>query len=280
MRQATHNPGRRPARAFTLVELLVVIGIIMILLTILVPLATRIQSSARSADAAAQLNAIRGAIEAYHNTFGSYPGPLPNTGVGISGIPAITGSENLALGLFGGLYRQGGTINYDRERVGGGVRSLTSGIDAENKTYTSFVDNWVQHLGPKDQWGQYGTAVPELRDRHWELPILYLRAKRGATGVAADDAVANAQYSLNQISAYVSHTFNRHDSSGRFGLRDLGGSGETLSATLPNNFIPYIRNPVNFNEPRAKDTFILISVGQDRLYGTADDITSFGSVMP
>jgi hypothetical protein len=32
--------------------------------------------------------------------------------------------------------------------------------------------------------------------------------------------------------------------------------------------------------PRKKDAFILISAGLDRVYGTADDITSFGSVLP
>lgn len=32
--------------------------------------------------------------------------------------------------------------------------------------------------------------------------------------------------------------------------------------------------------PRAKDTFILISAGADRIYGTIDDVASFGSVLP
>jgi prepilin-type N-terminal cleavage/methylation domain-containing protein len=34
------------------------------------------------------------------------------------------------------------------------------------------------------------------------------------------------------------------------------------------------------NTPRAKDRFILISPGLDRVYGTADDICSFGDVLP
>ena len=32
--------------------------------------------------------------------------------------------------------------------------------------------------------------------------------------------------------------------------------------------------------PRSKDSFILISPGSDRIYGTADDIVSFGPVGP
>ncbi len=31
---------------------------------------------------------------------------------------------------------------------------------------------------------------------------------------------------------------------------------------------------------RSKDTYILISAGPDRVYGTADDICSFGTVAP
>ena len=33
-------------------------------------------------------------------------------------------------------------------------------------------------------------------------------------------------------------------------------------------------------QPRQKDSYILISPGADRVYGTADDITNFGDVLP
>jgi hypothetical protein len=32
--------------------------------------------------------------------------------------------------------------------------------------------------------------------------------------------------------------------------------------------------------PRQKDGYILISAGPDRVYGTTDDVTNFGSVAP
>ena len=31
---------------------------------------------------------------------------------------------------------------------------------------------------------------------------------------------------------------------------------------------------------RKKDSYVLVSAGKDRIYGTADDITNFGSVLP
>ena len=54
----------------------------------------------------------------------------------------------------------------------------------------------------------------------------------------------------------------------------------------PGNLADYLKNPGNpgvsndFGNPRVKDTFILISAGRDGIYGTQDDITSFGGVIP
>jgi hypothetical protein len=62
----------------------------------------------------------------------------------------------------------------------------------------------------------------------------------------------------------------------------------------PYDAFPYFYNPnasagagtigqaviQNVAQARNQDGFILISAGEDRTYGTADDITSFGSVLP
>lgn len=289
MQERSHlsRPRCNRARGFTVVELLVVIGIILVLLSILVPLATKIQNAGRSATVSAQINAIRSAVEAYHGTFNAYPGPLPNDGTrvnGITGTVNVTGSENLVLGLYGGLERSGSNIVYNANLIGTGPRYL--GPNAANaKTYQAFMDNWPYHLPEKQDvsnsgWALYGTNVPEFMDRHWFRPIMYLRAKRGAAGVAADNATDDAQYSRNQISAYTRTAwgdYNRH-SSGKYGLDTL--DTDPVSAKYPASFRPYVRNPSNPAEPRAKDTYILIAVGPDGLYGTIDDITSFGSVIP
>src|SRR5258705_12013029 len=66
----------RSAAAFTLVELLVVIFIIGVLISILVPMVSSIRRKAQAADSLAQIAVLRGAIEAYQQTYGAYPGPL------------------------------------------------------------------------------------------------------------------------------------------------------------------------------------------------------------
>jgi hypothetical protein len=85
----------------------------------------------------------------------------------------------------------------------------------------------------------------------------------------------------------------------RAGIGDpaQGGSGDPLSSgkdrsgqLLVNWAIAYFRDPSlntpannvsnETGTPRSKDSFILISAGPDRLFGTADDLTTFGSVIP
>jgi len=58
--------------------------------------------------------------------------------------------------------------------------------------------------------------------------------------------------------------------------------------TFPYDGFAYLRDPSTpldavdnlNNTPRRKDTFILISPGADRVYGTSDDICNFGDVLP
>jgi type II secretory pathway pseudopilin PulG len=112
-------------RAFTTIELLVVIGIIVALIGILIPVVGKVRESAKATDTAAWVQQLGGAIEAYHSDFRAYPGPLHNdkirspaasqdvvitTVTGFApatanggNVDKITMSENLVLGLAGGL---------------------------------------------------------------------------------------------------------------------------------------------------------------------------------
>src|SRR5687767_4850748 len=125
--------GRQRRRAFTLVELLVVIGIIAVLAGILIPVIGRVRQQAYAANTQAQITALLGVIQAYEGDFKAYPGPLSNMQVNqtMAGVAPgfvladgtedqITMSENLVLGLAGGLRRTGATIAYDGKAVGNG----------------------------------------------------------------------------------------------------------------------------------------------------------------
>src|SRR5687767_306848 len=111
--------NRRPPncrRAFTLMELLVVIGILAFLLTLLLPVMNKVRQKGYSTNTSAQINALRAGCEAYFQTFQAYPGPLSDAET-YGGANNPTMSENLVLGLLGGHNANG---TYQATQVGRG----------------------------------------------------------------------------------------------------------------------------------------------------------------
>ena len=324
--------------AFSLVELMVVILIIGILVGILIPVVTKVRTKGYAASTLAQLNAIRSAMEAYQGTFSAYPGPIPDhfmylVDPGTPPLPAgliaagsgarMTMGENGVLGLMGGLRDDSGTITYHPEDVGVGPRNLHASNPGQHSPfYTNTRDltkDFFMDVG-KNSPSCFDTNIPEFVDRFTEpLPILYLRARRGARGVMSDMKNYNAvnppdllQYDLRQYAGYISD-FNGGTPSGAIviggkyqagngkdpksssnpkanqGLWDLGdarGMTDQFDANNANYAIPYFKHP-SLNPPgtqnidgtpRSKDGFILISAGADRIFGTSDDLTTFGNV--
>jgi prepilin-type N-terminal cleavage/methylation domain-containing protein len=337
-----HPRSANPA-AFTLVELLVVILIIGILIGILIPVVTKIKIAGQKADSLAQLNAIRGAIEAYHGTYNAYPGPVPDiqmfqvpTGTNMAPFPSnipgnlpnahMTASENLVLGLMGGLSVNAGVVQYNYADVGSGPRSLNQNSPGQHQPfYTSSKDLSKGFF--TDSGGRtpcYDSDIPEFQDRFPDpLPVLYLRAKKGAPGVVSDGQYFNAmtaaqlyQYDVRQYYWYIADCSSEPPSTGltlggkkqsavdpknggEMGLWKLAAkdphaqtipppSESPFHEKLPNYAILYLNNFAisppgtqhNLATPRSKDSFILISPGPDRIYGTNDDVTTFGTPGP
>ncbi|MGN6726721.1 MAG: type II secretion system protein, partial [Tepidisphaeraceae bacterium] len=77
-----NTPHARPQSArrsgFTLVELLIVIGIIAILVGILLPVAGRVRVAAKRTQTLATMSKIEQACEQYYSAFGAYPGTFDN----------------------------------------------------------------------------------------------------------------------------------------------------------------------------------------------------------
>jgi prepilin-type N-terminal cleavage/methylation domain-containing protein len=231
---------RRSASGFTLVELLVVIGIIVVLITILLPVVHKIRIAAQVADTKSFVSELTSAIERYQQDFKAYPGPLKNdemdlgdtsitylpTGFASFGYPItlptgydcstqtpaqlaknFTMSENLVLGLLGGLHidttsTSGNEIlDYDPSAVGGGPTGLSTFASANNSRHAPYLDSkqlsWT--TGANGKTGHFHDAggdandsvIPCFLDRFTDpMPILYMRAKVGANPAAG--AVSSA----------------------------------------------------------------------------------------
>jgi len=245
--------------AFTLVELLIVIGIIVLLIGILIPTVSRVRISAQEAASKAQIAALTSSIQAYFNDHRAYPGPLDDRLLGNPNADAsdfagpggdflveagvnnaqqtsfdttqgnlytkITGTENLTLGLLGGLRLNSGSaagalqLVYDPAEVGKGPASLNP---AAPKRYVAAGEardlSWRDVAGKKT--GKYqddsapadDTLIPEFVDRFASpMPLLYLRARRGAPGVINANFNSSGpylQYNLLHIQGYTKRQSN------------------------------------------------------------------------
>ena len=290
--------GSRVA-GFTLIELLVVIGIIVVLMGILIPVAAHVRKSAYVASTQSQLLVIQSGIEAYRQVFESYPGPLADaqtqggatplmvTDAGGPGVKAvITGTENLALGILGGLTpvvpaTVPPTFKFDPTLVGGGPSSLNP---LKAQRYQSFVDpvaagldtvksgnSWLPwkntaHSNVSVPAAYTDTAIPEFIDRFPDaLPILYIRTRVGATNVVPGfPGAGSSAYDPALLYPYP------------FALAVTNPNGVKPNTSDFPTAQSYFGSLANFNVPRQKDGYMLISAGADRIYGTVDDLTNTG----
>jgi prepilin-type N-terminal cleavage/methylation domain-containing protein len=265
-------------RGFTLIELMVTIGLILVLLGILLPVVRKVRTSGNIASTQNVLSQLTTAINQYYADFHSYPGPFTNdqiegntylnptlqtntvetydpvagygTPVKMNILAAglftsaqnITSSENLVLGLLGGLRLNstaGANLNdpvFSPSEVGQGPLSLNPANPRRYGAYLSSTSMllWCSNVGGQaiqssqmpgsiatltnftDQSGVAQASdcmIPEFVDTFPNpMPILYLRARTGAKGIISDGVmkdfintanVAEYQYDLRQISAYT-----------------------------------------------------------------------------
>ena len=210
------HPARR--RGFTLIELLVTLGIIVLLISILLPVVSRVRKTAQKASVEAELQSISSAIEQYQQTYGAYPGPLSDgqlyqfkdqpagTPSGVAcytgtqqinpNMTNVTGTENLVLAMMGGIkpIATAPFVAFDAALIGAGPRTLNA---ANPKRNPPLLDNKIPLTSGYASGPNYGkyrdnagvaadSEIPEILDLFPSpMPILYLRAKVGAGGVVS-----------------------------------------------------------------------------------------------
>jgi prepilin-type N-terminal cleavage/methylation domain-containing protein len=314
--------NRRLARGFTLVELLVVIGIIVVLIGILVPTISKVRTRAYATNTAAQIQLLSGSIQQYFNVFNAYPGALDDNdpqmehGTGATPANKFTSSELLVMALCGGAQPQvtGGkvTINFVGADLNSGLGPMTlhDPTIMTNKRYNAFVDvgaggvdpvkdvtagtvTWFawtnsRHANVMWQSNFHDGAAPEFVDRFPDaMPILYIRAKPGATGTVgkgpnqpnsgwAPTGVPFA-YDLTLLQPYqnfpaTAGAVPTSPAPASIQYKDFKDPAYYFAEPADQNTVP-LTNLI----ARQKSGYMLISAGIDRIYETADDITNAGA---
>jgi prepilin-type N-terminal cleavage/methylation domain-containing protein len=312
-----HRPRSR--NAFTLLEMLVVIGIITLLTAILIPVVSQVRMRGFVAQTQGEMQRIMIACQAYYHDFNAYPGPLGNNQIAgsasyvTSGItvdsnakPAptafdpvapITSSENLTLGLLGLLspYPTGPSqpfppiylppppkhdvlslvywrpVSYhyldflpDEIPTASGSDYFAYGPTSGGSYQTDYNPNPVPPPNNLPEMVS-DSSVPEFMDHiPTPMPILYVRAIPGATGVVDDGKQPTpAPYNFKQLAPYGFLNIK---------VADYAPPTGVTEPAYAVGWYTYFMNPSVIGQPRGKDAFILICAGPDRLFGTKDDI--------
>ncbi len=288
-------------KAFTLVELLTVIGIISLLLSLALPALNEARVRARVVGDKASLNSIDVAVEAFASDMGYYPESNLRTNrltlemaMGDGGeAPADQGAHRLVESLVGLDYL--GFEKHNYYDVAGENVSEPEGTPIdwdgnETKRWGPYVQldsiaiGTMQEAHPDSHWFA-GVPDPEddpisnpnpvfvdTLDRHAPKAILYYRARASKHLLYDIYDWQDNEYITMDADATSAELFHPNfsdptDTEGfyRFIWDTRTGMGTT--------------EDIRFDSPSArpyrKDSFILINAGRDNQYGTVDDICNF-----
>lgn len=294
----TVNQARKK-RAFTIVELLTVMSIIVILIGLMVPALNKVRRYARDVQQKAQFNAINAAVELFNNEFDGYPTSNALDGDG----QAYCGSMKLCEALMGQDllgFHTNSTFRRNGMDAAGTLPLYPPNIDAMSPTLRD--NNLKARKGPflhaenANAWRLqdiYDNSVGSFLPTTFVLCDVYARQMRNGkkTGMPilyykADTANSfhdpNVASSMSATSSQ-GNIYNYYDNQSLIQLGKPWQASGTTGTSANHKMVDPIRFYRNTQStqittttrPFRADTFILISAGWDAEYGTADDICNF-----
>ncbi len=299
----------RMAAAFTIVELLTVMSIIVILMGMLMPALTRVRRYALDVRQHAQFHAIDVAMELYNNELEGYPDSDEEDGDGADYCGAMKLAEAMMgqdlLGfhprsLFNSDGRDGADVEefYPLDPAKGGSMPLDeyrANLKERKGPYLQLETANAYRLKNIFGVGNAVSASASFEEERFALCDVYRRVTlRDDPADTADDVVAGKRVGMpilyykanvsnmlhietdaaNSIYNYIdNHEFidikPPWDSTGSYEHELHKDDGENFYINTKNEQI------YTTDRPHRSDSYILISAGFDGEYGTADDIYNF-----
>ena len=280
---------------FTLVELLVTLGIVALLAGLLVPALNVVRNTARDAKQRAQFSTIDLGLSAFKNDYGDYPfsdrfshGTL---------VEDYSGAQKLAEALLGwdllgfhpnsawrsdGLDENGGTLTYDpaQTRDGDGVPDT---LDERKDPYLELASASVFKLGDTAQYdGLFANTAPLAPNTFVLCDVFGAINVKLANGKTVKAGAPILYYRANTSEKVIGGIYDVLDNQAIVMAKQQADGIEHKLGRDNNQyefFYDYIRDPKISARvwPYRPDSYILISAGADGLYGTGDDIRNFGN---
>ncbi|MGI9015429.1 MAG: hypothetical protein ACR2GY_14445 [Phycisphaerales bacterium] len=200
--QSLSNTSSRTG--FTLVELLLVIGIIVLLIGILLPALAAVNKAAKRTETSSILNDFSKACDLFFQQHGFNPGIIPDEvlfsdAAANGGAPQISGTEAAILHLMGGYVREEdvGTARFNGSEFSGpdwqlisltrpsgafnvkvNVNEIGNGPTIDGKRYDAYFNPGKEELRVvRGQAGEGNVQLPDLVDS-WGNPVIYIRRAR------------------------------------------------------------------------------------------------------
>ncbi len=282
--------------AFTIVELLTVMSIIIILMGLLAPAMNRVRRFARRVSQKNQFHSIEVALELFRSEFDGYPDSGPLDGSTPAGGVPYCGAMKLAEAMMGqdllgfnpdSRFRSDGTID--------GTPATQLYVPTTEKQRKEYIYLPLEQANAYRLKDIYTNAEPPFESDRFVLCDVYTRTVNlnagGRIGMPILYYKANTSLDYHDVTdAFNSrniYKFQDNDQLVQLGMPWNPGKAHPMASTgtTPENVAadPKIFYQETWNEkitppamkPYRADSFILMSAGFDGQYGTPDDVFNF-----